>query len=150
MKCASSSLYIGFENRTYCLAGDGDGDGDALLPSRKSVPYIARRRLSHRDQHLRMATPRRASYKAADRQPERIQGDQDTFDQRAAAGMSRPDYCPPIGTPCTGRPSRAPFRIKLSKHEYIEVGELFVMNNGRPQRVTPTMTPTKEKASLSQ
>ena len=55
-----------------------------------------------------------------------------------------------IGTPCTGRPSRAQFMIKLSKHECIEVGKLFVMNNGRPQRVTPTMTPTKEKAPLSQ
>lgn len=81
-----------------------------------------------------MAKPRRASYKAAHRQPECFQGDQDTFDQRAAAGMSRPDYCPPIGTPCDERPSRAQFRIKISKKDYIEVGELFVMIKGTPYR----------------
>ena len=96
-----------------------------------------------------MAEPRRCGHEAADRELECFQSDEGAAHQFAAAGM-RPDYCPAIGTPCTGRPSRAQFRIKLSKHEYIEVGELFVMNNGRPQRVTPTMTPTKEKASLSQ
>jgi len=80
-----------------------------------------------------MAEPRRTSYKAADRQPECFSGDEGAADQFATAGM-RPDYVPPIGTPCDERPSRAQFRIKLSRKDWIEVGELFVMIKGTPHR----------------
>ena len=39
------------------------------------------------DQHLRMAKPRRSSYKASHRQPECVQSDEGAADQFAAAGM---------------------------------------------------------------